>query len=35
MGVSVFYLITMDGDVGTGVVYVPSEVCLNACQPCG
>ena len=35
MGVAGFYLITMDGDVGTGVVYVPPEVYLNACQPCG
>jgi hypothetical protein len=35
MGVAGFYLITADGDVGTGVVYVPPEVYLNACQPCG
>ena len=25
----------MDGDVGTGVVYAPPEVNLNARQPCG
>jgi len=29
MGVAGFYLITADGDVGTGVVYVPPGVYLT------